>query len=199
MNPASQETPKRPGPRWDSLAAMLGGALWVVFYGVSVWMGRTLGGEPLPEQVPWPYPASFCGAIFCLSASLVGLQRRLEGHEKKLGLPALGLAGVGLLVAFLNLVMLTGLLGPTRFMGGLAALGVFSLCISATLLGVATRREPVQPRWASTLLLTTGVLTVLLIFASGQRFGSVPAYIVDDLPFALSGSAWLVLGLAPRG
>jgi hypothetical protein len=200
MTSSAEETVKPPRLMWDNLAALLGGALWIVFYGIDFWVGRQLAGvatEELPPR-PWAYGAFFCGGIFCISASLVGLQRRLRGHAKGVGIPALLLAGVGLLTASINGVLLTGLLGPARFMGWLAAIGVMSLCVSTTLLGVVARREPLHPRWASTLLLTTGVLTVVLIFASGLRFGPVPTYVVHDLPFALSGIAWLVLGRVPR-
>ena len=73
-----------------------------------------------------------------------------------------------------------------------------ALCVSTVLLGLASSKGQVLPPWGGRALLALGVSTVALIAASTVSFGSVPAYLVDDLPFALAGAVWFALGSAMR-
>lgn len=187
--------------QWQGWAAMLGGLSWLVAYGLSVPLGRESGAarvEAGASGLGWAYFAAFTGALLCLGVSLAGLHVRLW-RRRKASLVGLLLATLTVALASTNALLLTGLLGPPRFEHALGGQGVMATCVSAVLLGLASWREPLLPRGASAAVLATGVLTVVLIFASTLPFGPVPAYVVDDLPFALAGAAWMALGTAIRG
>lgn len=203
-SPMSPPTPLESLPsrpiRWEGLAAILGGALWLVAYALSVPLGRENGparADASASWLGWAYFATFTGATLALSTGLAGLHVRLW-RRRKASLPGLLLAALALAAASTNTVLLTGLLGPPRFDHARGGQGVMTTCVSAALLGLATRREPLLPRGGSAALLATGVLTVVLILASTLPLGPVPAYLVDDLPFALAGAAWITLGVTMR-
>lgn len=198
--PSPSETLPSPPIRWEGMAAILGGALWLVAYTLSVPLGRENGparADASASWLAWSYFAAFTGATLALGAGLAGLHSRLW-RRRMASLPGLLLAALSLASASANTVLLTGLLGPPRFDHARGGQGVMTTCISAALLGLATRREHLLPRGGSTALLATGVLTVVLIVASTLPVGPVPAYLVDDLPFALAGAAWIALGVAMR-
>jgi hypothetical protein len=179
---------------------MLGGLLWLVAYGLSVPLGRENGAaraEASASGLSHAYFAAFTGALLCLGVSLAGLHVRLW-RRRKTSLVGLLLAALTIALASTNAVLLTGLLGPPRFDHAFGGQGVMATCASAVLLGLASWREPLLPRRVSAAVLATGLLTVVLIFASTLPFGPVPAYLVDDLPFALAGAAWMALGAAMR-
>ncbi|WPB74610.1 hypothetical protein KYC5002_37075 [Archangium violaceum] len=199
--PSAALSSKREKLRWEGPAAMLGGSLWLLFYGASALAGRELGEGPRDvndSDLLLLGAAAFCGAVLSLGTSLTGLRARLQGRARRLGLAGGVMAALALATAALNALLLTGLVGRARFVGGLAALGVLGVCTGAVLLGLATRREQVLPRWGGTLLIVTGPLTVLLIATSGLRFGSIPGYVLDDLPFAIAGLSWITAGAAMR-
>ncbi|AKJ01547.1 hypothetical protein [Archangium gephyra] len=183
------------------MAALLGGALWLVAYALSVPLGRENGparADASASWLGWSYFAAFSGAILALGAGLTGLQVRLWRRRRLVSLPGLLLAVLAFASAGANALLLMGLLGPARFDHARGGQGVMATCVSAALLGFTTRRAPWLPRGVSTALLATGVLTVVLIAASTVPLGPVPAYLVDDLPFALAGAAWISLGVAMR-
>jgi hypothetical protein len=199
--PSATLSSKREQPRGEGPAAMLGGGLWLLFYGASVLAGRELGEGPRDVNdsgLPRLGAVMFSGALLLLGTSLMGLRARLQGRAPRLGLAGAVMAALAIAMGTVNVVMLTGLLGRPRFIGGLAALGVLCVCTGAVLLGLATRRAQVLPRWASNLLAVTGPLTVVLIATSGLRFGSIPGYVLDDLPFAIAGLLWITAGVAMR-
>ncbi|HEX5751034.1 MAG TPA: hypothetical protein VFZ09_32710 [Archangium sp.] len=199
--PSAALSSKHEQPRGEGLAAMLGGSLWLLFYGASALAGRELGEGPRDVNDSGLLrlgAAAFSGALLALGIGLMGLKARLQGRAPRLGLASTVMAALAIALGTVNVLMLTGLLGPPRFIGGLAALGVLGVCTGAVLLGLATRREQVLPRWGSTLLAVTGPLTVVLIATSGLRFGSIPGYVLDDLPFAIAGLLWITAGVAMR-
>ncbi|QRN95010.1 hypothetical protein JRI60_38870 [Archangium violaceum] len=189
-------------PRWDGATAMLGGLLWLVAYGVNVVFGLENGHAPLApsdSRLAWLGAASFSGAQFLFGITLVGVWLRLRGRARWTGLVGLLLAAVPLCSAATNAVLLTGLFGPVRVIGALGALGVLGTCLGALFLGIASLRARTLPRWNALLLLALGPATVVLLVLSTLSFGpGVPAYVVDDMPFAIAGSAWFSLGLALR-
>lgn len=196
----SESPPSRP-LHWEGLAAMMGGLLWVVAYGLSVPLGRESGGaraDAGASWLGWSYFATFTAAALALGTGLVGLHVRLW-RRRVTSLVGLLLAAVTLVSAGINTVLLAGLRGPVRFDYDRGGHGVMATCVSAALLGIATRRERALPRGGSAGLLATGVLTVVLLIAA--MFSSLvplPAYVLDDLPFALAGAAWIILGAAMR-
>lgn len=199
----SQPIPRESHPNrpllWEGLAAMVGGLLWLVAYAASVPLGRENGSaraDASASWLAWSYFAAFAGATLSLGAGLAGLQVRR--WRRKTSLVGLLLAVIAFGSSLANTVLLTGLLGRPRFDPLHGGNGAMATCVSAVLLGVATWRERTIPRGASIALLATGSLTVVLIFASTLSFGPVPAYFVDDLPFALAGAAWIALGAMMR-
>jgi multisubunit Na+/H+ antiporter MnhB subunit len=198
--PSPSETLPSPLIRWEGVAAILGGVLWLVAYALSVPLGRENGparADASASWLGWSYFAAFSGATLALGAGLAGLHVR-RWRRRLASLPGLLLAVLAFASASANTLLLTGLLGPPRFDHARGGQGVMTICVSAALLGIATRREPLLPRGVSTALLATGVGTVVLIVASTLPLGPVPAYLVDDLPFALAGAAWIALGMAMR-
>jgi peptidoglycan biosynthesis protein MviN/MurJ (putative lipid II flippase) len=77
--------------------------------------------------------------------------------------------------------------------GILGAVGVVGSCVSATLLAIGARRNRVLDSGLANLLLAIGLCTFPLIVAFAFPAGKwMPAYFTDELPFALSGLAWMV-------
>lgn len=185
--------------RWEGLAAMGGGALWVVTYVGSVLLGRQGERPDTDVSAAWlPFFAAFCGASLLLGTSLLGLHARPRSHARWTAQAGLLLATLAVATAGANLVLLTGAVGPARFSPDLGGTGVMAVCASTVLLGLAARKGQAPLPWAGHALIALGVSTVVLIAASTLSFGSVPAYVVDDLPFALAGAVWFALGLAMR-
>lgn len=181
---------------------MIGGLLWIAFYVTSILLG---GG--MRDELPLAPGASalgllsvsvFSGALVFIATALLLLHARYEGRAGWQGRVAWMLACLVLTVVTVQWVLMLGVIGQPIFVPPLGAVGVLSICGSAALLGVAGRRVSVLPRSGNRVLLAIGALTMVLVILSTLRYGSVPAYLVDDLPFGIAGVAWIFVGVAMR-
>ncbi len=137
--------------RWGGLAAMVGGALWVVVFALFALRPSGPGVEP-------PY-RSFEGlgvpaviALLLILGGLVGLhvvQRRSYGET----------AGFVLVLVGAAVVVVTGASWPVGAAGGLAFM------LGTLLVGAAALVSNVLPRWGATALISPG---------RGRSFCSTP-------------------------
>lgn len=186
-----------PPPRWDGPATLAGGLLWLVSYGVDLVVGSRTGqapSDPTASPLNWLGAASFVGATFALGGGLVGLRTRLQGRSPKLGVAGLVFAWLAVAASAVNLVLLSGLLGGVRLIPLLGAVGVLSTCVGVTLLGIAAARTRSLPGPGRRVLPWVGVLHIALLFASNLSVGDVPRYVLDNMPFALTGTLFCLLG-----
>lgn len=179
----------------------LGGMLWIVHYCLQIVSGMTLGRVPDVEDLGHSMFASFDAtaflvAIVLLGLGLLGVRGRLRGRSRKLGIAASVFAGLAILGPSVNLVLISGVFGELTVVGILAALGVVSSLIGATLLAIAALKTKGLPKGVGTALLINGLLTFPFIVGITSIFPSAPAWAIDELPFAVSGVAWMAVGYA---
>jgi hypothetical protein len=175
-----------------ALALSGGGALWGVYYLGWIVNGLLTGQAP-PIGVNPIYltlAALFVAALCAISLGLGTLALAARPRHPILGALALVvalLAFVGPPLAFFTRV----LAGET--MGGLAGMGVLGSCLAATLLGAATLRSGLLPRRVAGLLLALGLVTFPLVVLLGMVANLwLPAWVTDELPFAIAGAGWLL-------
>lgn len=194
--------------RWSGPAFVAGGLLWIAHYEIWVTLGLVTGDVPVwgtafagesAGPVGYLDLTSFCGAILFFAAGLYGVGVVLKGRSKVLraiGLFFAVLAGImaasGLATQALGLASMTGL-----FMGN----GVIASLLGATFLSGAALRTGALRKGAALLLLANGLLTFPLIVSIVSILPTLPSYTVDELPFAVSGLAWILVGraLLPKG
>ncbi len=181
---------------------MLGGLLWILTYVVEIVIGVTLGAETYSQADPsaslleWLWPVFFMGAIFFLGVGLLGVRARLEGRSKKLGIAGALLAAVSVVAASINLVLLAGVFGEATALDGLGFLGVIGVIFGAILLGIATLRARVLPRWARLVLTMTPLAFIPAIIATIPLESVLPEYVIADLPFPVVGTVLATVGYA---
>lgn len=150
--------------RWGGLAAILDGVLWIA---------NDLGGRLSPGPDDWECNSSYdyltnaidSAAFLILLLGLVGLHARQAGRYSPLGTAGffatfVGAAMVGvsnpaehcLALAFLGIVVYT--------------LGVLLLSIGMLIVGIATTRARVLPRWCGVALIV-GLVAMLIGAESG--------------------------------
>ena len=139
-------------PAWPSTAMILGGASWIVYYGMWIVSGVTTGEAPV-------FSTPF-----------------------------------GLFVTTLFIVALLGIIGITFVPGFFGGFGVLGSCISATLLAIAALRSKALPRSKALLFLAVGMFTFPLIITINMMLPALPTWMVDELPFAVSGATWIIFG-----
>lgn len=188
--------------RWGGPAMMVGGLLWVLTYVVEVIIGVTLGAETYSQPdasaslLEWLWPVFFMGAIFFLSIGLLGVRARLEGSAKTLGILGALLASVATVAASINLVLLAGVFGKATALDGLGFLGVIGVIFGSILLGVATLRAKVLPRWARFTLTLLPLIFIPAIIATIPLESVLPEYVIADLPFPVVGLVLASVGYA---
>jgi hypothetical protein len=188
--------------RWGGSAMMLGGLLWVLTYVVEIIIGVTAGeaaynrADPSASLLEWLWPAFFMGAIFFLGIGLLGVWARLQGRAKILGLLGALLACVAIVAASINLVMLTGITGAPTASDDLGFLGVVGTLGGSILLGIATLRAKVLPRWARFVLTLTPFAFIPTIIATIALASVAPDYVIADLPFPVVGAVLATVGYA---
>ncbi len=181
---------------------MLGGLLWILTYVVEIVIGVTLGAETYSQADPsaslleWLWPVFFMGAIFFLGVGLLGVRARLEGRSKKLGIAGALLAAVAVVAASINLVLLAGVFGEATALDGLGFLGVIGVIFGAILLGIATLRARVLPRWARLVLTMTPLAFIPAIIVTIPLESVLPEYVIADLPFPVVGTVLATVGYA---
>ncbi len=191
--------------RWGGPAMMLGGSLWILNYVVQIVIGVTLGAETYSQADPrdsalvWLWGVFFMGAVFFLGIGLLGVRARLQGRAKILGLLGALLACVAIVAASINLVTLTGVSGEPTASDGLGFLGVIGTLGGSVLLGVATLRAKVLPRWARLTLALLPLAFIPAIIATIPLASIAPDYAVADLPFPVVGAVLASAGYAMLG
>ena len=188
--------------RWGGPALILGGLLWGLTYLTELVIGVTAGEEaynradPSASVLEWFWPAFFMGAIVFLGVGLLGVRARLEGRSRILGIVGALLACIAIVAASINLVLLTGITGTPTAADVLGFAGVLGILIGATLLGIATLRAGVLPRWARFALTFTAVAFFPAILATIPLEGVAPDYVIADLPFLVVGAVLAAVGYA---
>jgi hypothetical protein len=175
-----------------ALTLSTGGALWCLYYLVWIVNGLITGQAP-PVGVNPIYvgvAALFVAALCALNLGLGALALSVRPRHPILGTVAalVALLGVvGPLFAFFSRV----LSGET--MGGPTGMSVVGSCLAATLLGAATLSSGLLPRRAAGLLLALGLVTFPLVVLLGMVANLwLPAWVTDELPFAIAGAGWLL-------
>jgi hypothetical protein len=175
-----------------ALAVSVGGTLWGGYYLGWIVNGLLTGQAPSISVNPifLALAALFVAALCALNLGLGTLALAARPRNPILGALALAvalLAFVGPPLAFITRV----LAGET--MGGLAGMSVIGSCLAATLLGAATLRSGLLPRRAAGLLLALGLITFPLVVLLGMVANLwLPAWVTDELPFAIAGAGWLL-------
>ncbi len=188
--------------RWGGPAMMLGGSLWILTYITEIIIGVTLGEavynsvDASRSLIEWLWPACFMGAIFFLGIGLLGVRARLEGRSRKLGIVGALLACVAIIAASINLVLLTGIFGKATALDGLGFAGVLGTLGGAILLGIATLRAKVLPRWARVVLTLTPFAFIPAILVTIPLESVMPDYVIADLPFPVVGAVFATVGYA---
>lgn len=202
------EPPSHSGAPREALAhhawAMLvgGGLLWVATYAVEILIGVRLGEAAYADPdvssswLVWLWPATFVAATFCLAAGLLGLAARIRGRGRVLAAIGACVALVGLAASTTNLIRLTGVTGETTASNGLGFLGVIGVLGGSVLLGVATLRAKILPRWVRLTLALLPLAFIPGIIATIPLESVAPDYVVADLPFPIVGLILAAVGIA---
>jgi len=138
----------------------------------------------------------FGGAILLFAVGLLGIGARLRGRSRKLVAAGTVFALIAGASVAVQAVLASGVLGESVFVGAFLGFGVIGSLASATLLSIAALRTGVLQRRTGRLLLLTGLVTFPGIVTAGMVAAFVPAYLTDELPFAVSGVAWVLVGRA---
>ena len=164
--------------RWSGLAAILGGAMWIVKGALIM-----LGG---------PDPDLFIPAQLFFALGLLTLYKQLAGRGGRLGriggvfaYAVVALSAVN--AAYSALFAEDGPQTPFPFniTYGAAALAIF---IGLVLLGIATLRANALPGHWRTLPLIVGLVALLPVW--------VLAFIDLEVPVVVLGVGWMLLGYA---
>jgi hypothetical protein len=183
--------------RWGGLAAILGGALWISLLALATMILLATGEAWSETHQPIPY--RFGGIVFELALMLVAMG--LVGLRARLGARSPWLVTAGLVLACIAIVaMVVNLPLGTEALGGIGLLGLFG---GAILLGIATLRANVLPRWARALPLAFGVLGAPIVIGVAAVGGFLfPAYadteLTQEMGIVILGAAAIVLGYAIR-
>lgn len=186
--------------RFGSLAALVAGPMWIVYYGIDLISGAL--GNRVIEKPPFDSPLSvlvlllFNGAIVGFNAANLGLFRRLGGRSRGWGIAGLVFAALAVTaVALAFVAAVTGFIRSGIFSG----FGVMLTCIATTLMGIAVARAHALPGAARFIPLLVGLATFPFIVTITVILGAVlPDYAIAEFPFAASGLGWILIGLALR-
>jgi hypothetical protein len=162
--------------RWSGLAAVVGGALWVVAFAVNA-SRSSGGGTPASYVSLHGIGALGLLALLLVMVGFVGLDMHMPSSLSGEGRGTPGGVGVGLAVVGLFVLIVSGALG---FIG---MLGVFVLMVGSALVGAAALLRRVLPRWGA-IVLIVGSLLLLVFDTEGFRAWSGVPY----------GAAWIAVG-----
>ena len=178
--------------RWSGLAAMLGGALWVVGTIIHASKPRGCIAEECAFR-PMRESGALVGILTLLSvvllavgaAGLVVLVRR-SGHFGKAGKAGIfvGAVGAALLVAA-TLIQAVFFGGDFPLMPHFVVPGLLALVGGFLLVGIAILRAGVLPRWVAVLI----VVGALAMLGANEQ----TARVLLMIPF---GVAWVAVGYA---
>lgn len=186
--------------RLGGLAALIGGVSWIAYYFSDLISG--ILGQHLIEQAQTETPftalsfALFLGGIVLFNVADFGLYSRLGGRSRGWGIAGLVFSAVAVALAIAAVIVLAS--GASIPPGMFAGFGVMTTCVATTLMGIAVFRARILPGSARALPLLVGVLTFPLIVGFGFFEAFLPAYVISEMPFALSGLGWLAISMAMR-
>jgi hypothetical protein len=137
----------------------------------------------------------FSGALICLGVALTLLGAWLRRSSPWLATTGTGFAVLATIPVAMNILFATNLFG-LQFMPPLMAIGVLGTSGSATILAIALLRSHALPRRFGMLMLLVGAFTFPLVIVLGMLSGTLlPAYVSDEMPFAIVGIQWVMIGL----
>ncbi len=178
--------------------------IWIVIHVIMViivMMTGKLAGDIRASQQPFITHIYFfllpLSSLF-LGVGLLGLFALLEGRSRKLGIASIVLASIGMLMGIVDLLFLV--LGPAAMNGFLEVLsslanglnGILMLG-STVLLGWATLRARVLPRWAAWILIIVGVITAPILLVTPLPIG--PIWATDTIAFFIGGIGYMAVGV----
>jgi hypothetical protein len=171
--------------RWGALAALVSGVLWIVGGLLHLAFPQDPPGA-LGHFLNYLGTAIFSGAYLGMLGGLVGLHARQVESYGRLGTVGFFLAFAGAALAFVGQAT-SGIFPHNGALGWLFSdpgfgflLGILLMSLGLVLLGVATLRARVLPRWC-------GIgLVALVVFSALGAYGGFVAF----------GLIWLALGYA---
>ena len=155
--------------RWGALAAMVSGVFWIVGGLLHLAYPQDPPGA-LGYFLNYLGSAIFSGAYFAMLVGLVGLHARQAGLYGRLGTAGFFLAFAGAALAFVGqaasaIFSKDGTLGWLFSDPGFGFLvGLLLVSLGLVLLGVATLRARVLPRWCGVGLIALVVFSALGAF-----------------------------------
>jgi hypothetical protein len=168
--------------RWGALGALLAGIAWIALGLIPlVILGQValyFGGVATVED--YLLEILFSIALAGMLAGLVGFHARQAPNYGRLGTAGFFAAFVG--VFFMLASTVATILAGSEVLDWLFGLGFVGTLVGFVLLGTATLRARVLPRWCGILLLVA-VLGIPVYFALGSYGGAI-----------LYGLVWLALG-----
>jgi hypothetical protein len=165
--------------RWGALGALLAGIAWLTSGLISL----VIPGQGTEELGTFSYnllEILFSIASAGMLAGIVGFHARQAPNYGQLGTAGFFAAFVG--VFFLLASTVATILAGREVLDWLFVLGFVGTIVGFVLLGAATLRARVMPRWCGILLLVA-VLGIPVYFALGSYGGAI-----------LYGLVWLGLG-----
>jgi hypothetical protein len=178
-------------------ALTLGGLLWITDFVLILVNGLLTGMLPGADaQTPLYLRIGlrlFVLSIIVLNLGLSGLFGRLRRRSSKLSLAGAVFMTIGVALASVNTVMLSGLAGPATFNDIFMGFSIFATAIATGLLSVAALRTRGLPRGLALTLLFVGITTIPILFGTPLPFG--PDWATDHLAFLTSGIAYVIVGL----
>jgi hypothetical protein len=190
--------------RWGGLAALLAGTAWVLASptGIIAWgaLGEYVAIMVTSREEAFGTPSFYLVKVVSTIAligtlgGLVGLHTRQETSYGWLGLSGFFLAFVGTSLVMASTTIVIG--SGRQFITTTSAPGLLGMFIGFTLLGVATLRARVLPRWCGLALivclpLAFVVLVILELIIGGVTEGEIAVGIALG---ATLGIIWLALG-----
>jgi hypothetical protein len=169
--------------RWGALGALLAGAAWVVSGLISL----AIPGQG--TEIPGTFSYYLLEVIFSIASigmlgGIVGLHARQAPSYGRLGTAGFFSASVG--VAFLVISTVATILVGREVLSGLFVLGMLGALVGLILLGAATLRARVLPRWCG-LLLIVSAFGFPVYFVLGDYGGSI---VIGLVWLALSYALW---------
>ncbi len=160
--------------RWGGLAGMLAGVIFVVEAFIAMLYPARVGNHA--TSVGFLSEALFAAALLFVMINLLGLHTRQAGNYGLLGKTGFYLTVVGVVLALPQLVFV--LLTGEEVAAWLVTPGALAVLVGFVLIGVATFRAGVLPRWCGVGL----VIFFPVVFFGGYVGGFV------------AGLIWLTLG-----
>jgi hypothetical protein len=163
--------------RWSGLAAVVGGALWVIVFAIHAARSSAEGWDEFYVSLSGLGVAGLL-SVLLVAVGFVGLDMHMPSDWGGPGYGNLGRAGY--VVALVGILMLI----LSDALGSFDMLGIFVLMVGSLLVGVAALTRRVLPRWGA-IALIVGSLS-LLVFLVTQGL-----IVWLGVPY---GAAWIAVG-----